>query len=67
MTLHVTCPTNRTEIDLGFWVAAEGEPQPRLTRGEARGTRLPSGEIRVQVSECPACGRLHYFVAPPSR
>jgi hypothetical protein len=64
MTLHVTCPTNGTEIDFGFPVYPAGEPQPPLTRGETRATRLPTGEVRVDVRECPACGRLHLFVAP---
>jgi hypothetical protein len=62
MTLHALCPTNGTEIDFGFPVYAPEETQPPGPRGEARATRLPSGDIRVEVSECPACGRVHSFV-----
>ena len=65
MTLHVTCPTTGTELDFGFRVYDADQPQPPHPRGEARGTLLPSGEVRVNVRECPACGRLHLFLAPP--
>jgi hypothetical protein len=67
MTLHATCPTNGTEIDFGFPVYDEEEEPPPAGRGAARATRLPSGKIRVEISDCPACGRLHCFVtAPPA-
>jgi hypothetical protein len=59
MTLHARCPTNGTEIDFGFQVYASEQLQPPVARGEARGTRMPSGGVRVVVSECPACGRVH--------
>jgi hypothetical protein len=64
MTLHATCPTNGTEIDLGFTVYATEPSRPPMPRGETRATRLPSGEIRVDVSQCPGCGREHHFIAP---
>jgi hypothetical protein len=62
MTLHATCPTNGTEIDLGFSVYPTESLQPPMPRGETRATELPSGDIRVDVSECPACGRVHHFM-----
>ncbi len=63
MTLHATCPTNGTEIDFGFPVYAEEESQPPTARGAARAIQLATGDIRVDVSECPACGQVHRFVA----
>jgi hypothetical protein len=71
MTLHARCPTNGTEIDFGFPVYSAdasgstgpaGQPRVGLPRGHALGTRLPTGDIQVDVSECPACGRVHRFV-----
>ncbi len=62
MTLHATCPTNGTEIDFGFPVYASEEPVEPLPRGGTRAIRLASGDIQVEVSECPACGRVHSFV-----
>jgi hypothetical protein len=65
MTLHALCPTNGTEIDFGFPVyPAEISARPPTfgPRGETRATRLPTGDIQVDVSECPACGRVHRFV-----
>ena len=62
MTLHATCPTNGAEIDFGFPIYPSEEPPPPLPRGHAFGTRLPTGDIQVEVSECPACGRVHTFV-----
>jgi hypothetical protein len=66
MTLHATCPTNGAEIDFGFTVYAERTERP-LPRGETRGFKLPTGDIQVEVSECPACGRVHWFVTAPVR
>lgn len=64
MTLHARCPTNGTEIAFGFQVYPAEQAQPPVARGEARGTQLPTGEVRVHVNECPACGRVHQlFVA----
>ena len=62
MTLHATCPTNGTEIDFGFPVYASEERPELLPRGGTRAVRLASGDIQVEVSECPACGRVHSFV-----
>jgi hypothetical protein len=62
MTLHARCPTNGTEIDLGFPIYLPEDSQPPLPRGGARATRLPTGDIQVDLSECPACGRVHRFV-----
>ena len=70
MTLHATCPTNGTKIDFGFPVyAAEAEPEARerMPRGGAHAVRLASGDIRVDVPECPACGRVHSFVTSEAR
>jgi hypothetical protein len=65
MTLHATCPTNGTEIDFGFPVYAAEDTAPPTGRGAARGTRMPSGDIRVEVTECPSCGQVHRFVTGP--
>jgi hypothetical protein len=64
MTLHATCPTNGTEIDFGFPVFASGEPTEIMPRGCARAVRLDSGDIQVEVTDCPACGRVHNFLTP---
>jgi len=64
MTLHALCPTNGTEIDFGFPVYADEQTatQPPMPRGETRATLLATGDIQVDVSECPACGRVHRFL-----
>jgi hypothetical protein len=62
MTLHARCPTNGSQIDFGFQVYSQEQPQPPVARGEARGTRLASGEVRVHVTECPSCGRVHQLI-----
>ena len=61
MTLHVRCPTTGCGIDFGFQVYPAEVAQPPVARGEARGTRLPDGDARVDVTECPSCGRVHQF------
>ncbi len=63
MTLQARCPTNDTEIALGFPVYPSEQALRPLARGEVRGTRLVSGEIKVEVRECPSCGRKHLFIA----
>jgi len=65
MTLHARCPTNGTEIDFGFPIYPSEQSPRALPRGHALGTRLPTGDIQVDVSECPSCGRVHRFVTTP--